>query len=626
LQNYSEKEKMKRIINLIIILIALTGLQVQADGVDFKVSVPNQVSLGERFRLTYQINADVDDFTPPTFEGLRILSGPSRGQNSSIQIVNGKVSQNISISYSYVMVANREGEITIPAATVRVSGKDYKSAKRTLIVESANKQAANTSNGKSNSQAQKSGGLKATDVYIKAFASKSNVYLGEKIIVTYRIYTKVPVSNLSVDKLSSFGGFWSIDLLGDQQKLQQRQEVINGEQYIVADLKKAALYPQKTGDLIIEPMSLSCIVQVQSSRKKTTSNDPFFDSFFNDPFFSNSYRNIEKQLKSAKLKIHVKDLPAAGKPIDFSGAVGSFSLGSNIDHKEIMANEAVTLKYTISGKGNVDLLPDLNLDFPPDFEVYDPKVTTKTRKQSNGVSGYKTFEYTVIPRSAGDYEIPAVSFSFFDPAVKQYKVLKSDAYQIKVNRSNKPNQNVSYGGNTKEDIRYIGKDIRHIYMMPFQLEPVGHFFFGSNLFFLFLVLPLLLSLIIVFIWRKERKKRGNISLMKNKNATKVARKRLKEANVFLKSREEANFYNELGQALWGYVSDKFSIPLAELSIDSVHDKLKDKGVNEEVIKEFVDTLNDCEFARFAPGDKASTMEKEYQQGIDIISKIEDQLK
>ncbi|RLD36034.1 MAG: protein BatD [Bacteroidetes bacterium] len=617
---------MKRIINLIIILIALTGLQVQAGGVDFKVSVPNQVSLGERFRLTYQINADVDDFTHPTFDGLRILSGPSRSQNSSIQIVNGKVSQNISISYSYVMVANREGEITIPAATVKVSGKTYKSATRTLLVGSANKQAATTSNGNSNSQTQQSGGLKASDVYIKAFASKSDVYLGEKIIVTYRIYTKVPVSNLSVDKLSSFAGFWSIDLLGDQQKLNQRQEVINGEQYIVADLKKAALYPQKTGDLIIEPMSLSCIVQVQSSRKKTTSNDPFFDSFFNDPFFSNSYRNIEKQLKSAKLKIHVKDLPAAGKPIDFSGAVGSFSLGSNIDHNEIMANEAVTLKYTISGKGNIDLLPDLNLDFPPDFEVYDPKVTTKTRKQSNGVSGYKTFEYTVIPRSAGDYEIPPVSFSFFDPAAKQYKELKSDAYQIKVNRSNKPNQNISYGGNTKEDIRYIGKDIRHIYMMPFQLEPVGHFFFGSNLFYLLLILPLLLSLIIVFVWRKERKKRGNISLMKNKNATKVARKRLKEANVFLKSREEASFYNELGQALWGYVSDKFSIPLAELSIDSVHDKLKDKGVNEEVIKEFVDTLNDCEFARFAPGDKASTMEKVYQQGIDIISKIEDQLK
>lgn len=618
---------MKRIVNILILLISLAGLQLSAQGVDFKVSAPNQVSLGERFRLTYKINADVDVFTPPAFKGLRVLSGPSQGQNSSIQIVGGKVTQSISISYTYIMVANQEGEISIPPASVKVNGKVYKSSTRKIQVGSANRQASNSNNNKQNSKSsQKTGELKESDVYIKAFASKRNVYLGEKVIVTYRIYTKVPVSNLSVDKLSSFGGFWSIDLLSDQQKLQQRQEVINGEQYIVADLKKVALYPQKTGDLVIEPMALSCVVQVQTARKKTTSNDPFFDSFFNDPFFSNSYRNIEKELKSKPLKIHVKDLPAKGKPVNFSGAVGSFSLGSNIDHKELMANEAITLKYTISGKGNVDLLPDLDLDFPPDFEVYDPKVTTKTRKQSNGVSGYKTFEYTVIPRSAGEYEIPAVAFSYFDPSTKQYKELISDTYQIKVNRSNQTSQNVTYSGNSKEDIRYIGKDIRYIYLMPFQLEPFEHFFFGSNLFFILLIIPILLVFIIVLVWKKEKKKRGNHSLMKNKNATKVARKRLKEAKAFLKSQSEAEFYNELGRALWGYVSDKFSIPLAELSIDSVHGKLKDVGVNEEIIREFSDTLNDCEYARFAPGDKASAMEKVYKQGIDIISKIEDQLK
>jgi len=618
---------MKRIVNLMIIMVAFAGFGLHAQSVDFKVSVPNQVSLGERFRLTYKINADVDDFTAPAFDGLSILSGPNRGQNSSIQIIGGKVTQNISISYSYILVANREGEIIIPPAIIKVNGKIYKSSKRKVIVSASNSQTTRSrSNNNQTSQQNKSNGLKPSDVYIKAIASKSNVYLGEKIIVTYRIYTKVPVSNLSVDKLSAFVGFWSIDLLGDQQKLQQKQEVINGEQYIVADIKKAALYPQKTGDLLIEPMSLSCVVQMQTSRKRATSNDPFFDSFFNDPFFSNSYRNVEKQLFSEKLKIHVKDLPKSGKPIDFSGAVGSFSLGSNIDHKEVMANEAITIKYTISGKGNVDLLPDLQIDFPPDFEVYDPKITTKTRKQSSGVSGYKTFEYTVIPRSAGDYEIPSVTFNYFNPSTGNYKELKSDAYQIKVTKSNHPSQNVTYGGSSKEDIRYIGKDIRYIYLMPFNLEPFEHFFFGSYLFYIFLVVPIVLVFLIVLLWRNEREKRGNINLMKNKNATKVARRKLKEANGFLKSRSEAQFYNELGQALWGYVSDKFSIPLAELSITSVHDKLKNKGVSEEVIEEFVTTLNDCEFARFAPGDKASTMEKVYQQGIDIISKIEDQLK
>ena len=616
---------MKRIVSLILVMILVVGTQVFAQGVDFKISVPNQVSLGERFRLTYQINADVDEFTPPAFSGLRIVNGPIQSQNSSIQIVGGKVSQNISQSYAYIMVANVEGEMKIPSASAKINGKIYKSAERKITVGKANPKSNNERNGNSRSN-QRNGQLKESDVYIKASTSSKNVYLGEKLVVTYHIYFKVPISNLSIEKLSSFAGFWSVDI-GDQQKLQQKREVINGEQYMGAILQKTALYPQKTGDLVIDPMSLSCVAQIQSARKKKTTNDPLFDSFFNSPYLSNSYQNIEVNLKSEKLNIHVKDLPKTGRPDSFSGAVGKFSMGSNIDNKELMANEAITLKYTISGSGNIDLLPDLKLNFPPDFEVYDPKISTKTRKQANDVSGYKTYEYTIIPRSAGDYEIPSVSFSYFDPSKKQYKEINSDTYQIKVNRSQNSNQNVSYvGGASKEDIRYIGKDIRYIQLMPFQLEPFEQFFFGSNYFYFLLLMPLLLVIIIVLFWKKEKKKRGNISLMKNKNATKVAKKRLKEANAFLKSRSEEEFYNELGQALWGYVSDKFSIPRAELSVDTVHEKLIDKGVSEIIVAEFVETLNDCEYARFAPGDKASTMEKVYQEGINIISKIEDQLK
>ena len=617
---------MKRIFNLIVIFFSLISLQAFAGGVDFKVSVPSQVRIGEQFRLTYQINADVDKFTPPNLtNGLRILSGPNKGQNSSIQIVNGKVSQNISVSYTFILTATKEGKTVIPPATVVVNGKAYKSATRQINITGSSQQAS-PQNNNSKTKQKTSDKLKASDVYIKAFINKTNVYLGEQIIVTYRIYTKVPISNLSIDKLSSFGGFWSVDLLGDNQKLQQRTEVINGEEYIVADLKKAALFPQKTGELIIEPLSLTCVAQIQTSRKKTTSNDPFFDSFFNDPFFNNSYRNIEKKLVSNKIKLKVKDLPVNGKPINFNGAVGQFSIGSNIDHKEVMANEALTLKYTISGKGNIDLLPDLEVHFPPDFEVYDPKITSKTRKQKTSISGYKTYEYTVIPRSAGEYAIPSVEFSYFDPNQKKYVELSSDAYLIKVNKGKGNSQNITYSGNSKEDIRYIGKDIRHISLMPFQLEAIDHFFFGSNLFYLFLALPLLLMLLIILVWKKEKERRGNTSLMKNKNATKVARKKLKKAKEYLKARDERHFYNELGQALWGYVSDKFAIPQSNLSIDNVHGVLIDKGVQEDVIQEFIDTLNNCEFARFAPGDKGSNMEKVYEQGLQIISKIENQLK
>jgi hypothetical protein len=292
-----------------------------------------------------------------------------------------------------------------------------------------------------------------------------------------------------------------------------------------------------------------------------------------------------------------------------------------------MANEAITLKYTISGQGNVDLLPDLVVNFPADFEVYDPKITTKSRKSNNGISGYKTFEYTIIPRSAGDFEIPSVSFNFYDPKKNEYQEITSDSYQLQVSKSDQTaSTNRVYSGGSQEDIKYIGQDIRYIYLMPFDLEAYEHFFFGSNWFFILLISPLFFTLLLGLLYRKEKKKRGNTSLMKNKNATKVAKKRLKKAHGFLKTQSEADFYNETGQALWGYVSDKFNIPLAELSVDTVSSRLSDKEVPQVLIDEFLDALNNCEFARFAPGDKGTMMEKVYQQGIQIISKTEDQLK
>lgn len=614
---------MKRFLNILVIILGFSGI-LNAAEVDFKVSAPGQVSLGERFRLTYQINADVDDFTPPSFEHFQILSGPSRGQNSSIQIINGKVSQNISITYTYILTASDQGEFTIGPASIKVKGKEYKSQAKTIRVLQGNQNQApaNSTNDQSTEN-----GIKPEDLYIKAFIDKKNLYLGEEAVVTYRLYTKIPISNVSYDKISSFNGAWSISLMDDNVKLQPRTEIINGEEYTVADLYKSAIYPQKTGDIEIDPIEVTCIAQVQTSRKRKSSNDPFFDSFFNDPFFSNNFRNVELKIKSNTLKLNVKNLPSEGKSNQFNGAVGQYSLGSNIDTKEVNANEAISLKYTISGKGNVDLLPDLNVEFPADFEIYDPKISTKTRKSSTGISGYKTFEYTIIPRSAGEYEIPSVQFAYFDPQKKKYELVNSDSYKILVNRSTSTsNQNVTYAGSSQEDIKYIGEDIRYIFLMPFELEPNEQFFFGSMLFYILVIAPLFLVFLIILVYRSEKKKRGNTSLMKNRNATKVAKKRLKKAYDFLKSQSETEFYNETSQALWGYVSDKFNIPLSELSSDTVNEKLQEKGVKKEIIQDFIDTLNNCEFARFAPGDQGTMMENVYKQGIHVISEIEDQLK
>jgi len=374
-------------------------------------------------------------------------------------------------------------------------------------------------------------------------------------------------------------------------------------------------------------MELSCVAKIPTNKKRNATNDPFFDSFFNDPFFNNAYQSIEKKLFTKPIVVEVVPLPLAGKPEGFSGAVGDFKISSNIDQEKVKTNEAVTVKYTVSGRGNIDLIPDLNIKFPSDFEVYDPKISTNIQKSNSGVSGYKIFEYTLIPRSEGSYSIPSVSFNYFDPKAKKYNFKTTDAYTIQVEKNNvNSNSNMVFAGENKEDIRYLGKDIRYIKSSPYKLQIIGAHFFGSTLFYILLFLPLLLVLIIVVVWRKEIKKRSNKGLMKNKQATKLAKKRLKKANDFLKSGNDQDFYVELSQALWGYIADKFNIPLSVLSVETVHDYLVTKKVGEDLIGEFTQTLNDCEFARFAPGNKGVVMDKLYHQGLQIISKIESQLK
>jgi len=616
---------MNRLLHILgIVFITLGSLTAQE--VNFSVKAPNRVAEGQRFSITFTANADIDDFKPPIFEGFQLLSGPNRSQNSSISFVNGKVSQNIAISYSFILYAITKGDFTIAPATCSINGDQYATKSLNIVVVDG----GSSNNARGNVGASESPDLlKVTDeeLFIETFIDQKKVYQGEQILLTHKIFTLVPVSNLSVDKLSSYPGFWSINLLDNNEQLKQYNQTLNGKDYIVADLKREAVFAQKTGKLEIPPMELSCVAKIPTNKKKTASNDPFFDSFFNDPFFNNAYQSIEKKLFTKSIFVDVMPLPSQGKPSDFSGAVGEFNISSNIDQLSLKTNEAVIVKYTVSGAGNIDLIPDLKVQFPGNFEVYDPKVSTNSRKSSSGVSGYKIFEYTLIPRSAGTYEIPSISFSFFNPKSKRYESKTTDAYEIQVEKSNLgSSSNMTFAGKNKEDIHYIGQDIRYLAAYPYKLQLISSHFFGSSLFYVFLFLPLALVILIVIIWRKEIKKRSNEGLMKNKQATKLAKKRLKKASDFLKSGNDQDFYVELSQALWGYIADKFNIPLSVLSVETVHDYLVDKKVSEVLISEFTQTLNDCEYARFAPGNKNVVMDKVYHQGLQIISKIESQLK
>lgn len=617
---------MNRLILVLSILLISLSSHLSAQEVSFSVKAPNRVAVGQRFSITFVANTDIDGFKAPSFKNFQLLSGPNRSQNSSISFVNGKVSQNITISYSFILYAKAIGSFQVDQATCSIDGKEYATNAFSIDVIAGNS-SNSSSGGGTSGQSPDLVTVDDEQLFIEAFIDKRKAYQGEQILLTHKIFTLIPVSNLSVDKLSSYPGFWSINLLDNNQQLKQTNQEINGKDYIVADLKREAIFAQKTGKIEIPAMELSCVAKIPNTKKRAASNDPFFDSFFNDPFFNNAYHSIEKKLQTKSITVEVLPLPTKGKPEDFSGAVGEFSISSNIDQLNIKTNEAITVKYTVSGEGNIDLIPDLVVHFPADFEVYDPKISTNIRKGNSGVSGYKIFEYTLIPRSAGIYDIPSASFNFFNPKLKSYVHKTTDAYKIQVEKGNlATSSNMTFAGDNKEDIRYIGEDIRYLISYPYKLQLIGSHFFGSTLFYIFLFLPFVLVLLIVIIWRKEIKKRSNEGLMKNKQATKLAKKRLKKANGFLKAGNDQDFYVELSQALWGYIADKFNIRLSVLSIETVHDYLAEKKVSKELINEFTQTLNDCEFARFAPGDKDIAMDNVYKEGLQIISKIESQLK
>ncbi len=588
-----------------------------AQGLSFTATAKTVVRVGENFQLNFKVNAKGKGFKGPNISNFQVLSGPNTSTSSSVQIINGKVTSKADYIFAYVLRATNEGTFTIPGASINVDGKNYTSNSLTIkVVKGSSQQADGTSDSEDTSN----------DLYVRAFISNPTPYLGEQTIVTYKLFTNIPVSNLDLNKISSFPGFWAKDLLQNKKDLSQTREIINSKEYVVAEIRKFALFPQRSGEMTIEPGEIGCVAQIQKGNSRRKSSDPFFDSFFNDPFFNKRYENVEKQLLSNSLKINVKSLPTQNKPADFSGAVGNFTFNSQISETEVKTNEAITLKFTLQGKGNIELIDPPTVAFPPDFEIYDPDVSSNIKANSSGVSGIRTFEYLIIPRNPGDFTIKPVTLSYFDVAKNSYSTLGSPEYNIKVHKGEGQAETISYSGLGKKEIKYLGKDIRHIKLPPYQLRPIGTFFFKSNLFNILLFSPFIIALIILIVWRRTVKQRSDIVKMKTKKATKVSRKRLKLANSFLKEKKENEFYIEISQALWGYLSDKLSIPKAELSMDNVKEILTRKNVTPEITNQFIETLNNTEYARFAPGNKSENMGKIYREALHIITKIERELK
>lgn len=602
---------------LIIILIALIAYITQAfaDKVSFTASAPDAVVVGDQFRLSYTVTTQkVKDFRAPSIKGFDVLMGPSRSQQSSTQIVNGNVTSTSSITFTYILMANTAGEYTIGGASIVADGNQMVSNSVKIKVLP---QDQNSNGGQGGSSAHSSSGTSVSDqdLFITATASKTNVFEQEAFVLTYKIYTRESNLQLNNAKLPDFKGFHSQEI-EMTTNARWTPEHYRGRNYYTTVYRQFVLFPQQSGKLYIDP------AQFQMTIGKPVQSDDPFDAFFNG---GSNVIEIKKSIATPKIAINVSPLPA-GKPADFSGGVGEFTVSSSINSKELKTNDAITIKLVISGTGNLKLISNPEIKFPEDFEVYDPKVDNQVRLTREGLTGNRVIEYLAIPRHAGTYKIPGVSFSYFDIRSKSYKTLKTEEYVVNIEKGAGNADQVIANFTNKEDLKVLGEDIRYIKQNEVTLQPKGSFFYGSMSYWLFYIIPALAFIIFFIIYRKQAAENANVAKVRTKKANKVATKRMKLAGKLLSENKKDAFYDEVLKALWGYISDKLNIPVSRLSKDNIEEKLRNHGVSEELIKDFLNALNDCEFARFAPGDESQAMDKVYASSIEMISKMENSIK
>ena len=619
---------MKSIFRLFVILGCLMPMALWAqDNPTLTVSAKKQVVVGERFQVVFEANTEGRNFHAPSFEGFNVVGGPFTSTSSSIQMVNGSISRTTRNSYTYALQAVQEGTFRIGSASLTVNGDKVSSEPfEVKVLPDDGSFAPSGGSGTSSNQGQSQQNtndpqVSGKDLFLRCIPSKKSVYVGEQVVLTYKLYTKVPVSSVSLSKVPSYAGFWTKDISDNNGTLKQSSEYINGIEYTTAEIQKVIIVPQRSDKFTIDPMTMECIAQIRTQRNNSRSMDPF-EAFFNDPFFNRNITNVQKELSSQSFSIEAKPLPENSKPASFAGAVGNYKFTSSIDKTELSTNEAVTVTLTVSGSGNIELLQMPEPVFPPDFEVYDPKITTSTDVNSQGITGTKKAEYLAIPRRAGSFSIPPVEFSYFNPSSESYQTLYSEPYELSVVKGKETEGDGTVYAPNQEDIKYLGSDVRHIMNDDAKLKPQHTTFFASSTYFSILLGLLVVFVALLFILKKRADMAKDTATNRNRKADKVARGRLKNAYQHLKAKDQDKFYVEMSQALWGYIADKLGIERSKLSMDTVSETMKDKNVPDELTQQFVDTLNSCEFARFAPGSAEEKMDDLYQRGIDVISKAE----
>ena len=591
----------------------------------FTVSAPNVVEKGEMFRVVFMADADIEDFTMPTFTGLDLLAGPTSSRRSSTQIINGKRTDSYEVSYTLIMRATATGVAKISSASAVLKGKTYTTKGVDIEVVETNISNGSTqtqqgvasggqSQGGNSSQAARNsrGEISSEDIFLNLSFSKTKVVKGEPIVATLKLYTRVPVAGFEDVRFPVFNGFWSQEL-ETPSNINFMRENYNGQLYESAVLRKYMLLPQQTGEITVDPAEMVCLIQIRTSGGGRSMFDDFFDT----------YQTVKKRLSTKAAKINVQSLPQ-GAPESFGGGVGDFTMRVNLNRDSVKAHEAGALTVEIVGSGNLNLIETPKVELPADFEKYDVKTSNQYANGAKGLSGKKVFEFPFIPRSEGVFEIPPVEYSYYNVASGKYVTLKSEPISLKV----LPGEKVSSTAGTmitgvnKQNVVNLGSDIRYIATSSPRLVKKGVFFVGSIWFFVAIAVIVAGWFVADKLLALRRRLKGDVKRTRNKRANKVATMRLKQAQVYLRENLHAPFYEELHKALLGYISDKLAIQFAQMQRDTISEVLQQKGVSEANITDFMQLLDNCEMARYSLDGGAVAMNEQYNKAIETISNLE----
>ena len=601
---------------IVAIFMPLLGF---CDNITFEGNAPSVVKLGERFQLTYILNASGSNMRMGETSDFDILMGPSQSTSTSVSIVNGSMSKSQTTSYTYILKATKEGQFTIPAAHVTVDGKQVTSNAVTIKVVEASAsvpQSSGSQNSNSQNHSTQSQSSNNADIIIVQSLSRNSIYVGEPVVLTTKIYTRANLQQVSDIKAPDLTNFVSSDLMGNTQ-LQFQQEVRDGVIYQAAIANKQCLIPQKSGKIKINPTEYEFVVKERSR----VSSGGFFGGFFDD------VQLVKRKVQSNSLTLDVKALPQSN--LKTSGGVGNFKFNVSVEPTDVQVDNSVLVKLSVSGEGNLKLLSMPKPHLHSDFDTFDPNENVNVETTANGYKGTRTSEYLIIPRREGDFEIPEISFIYFDPQQGNYVTRTQGPFTIHVSKGNGQSATatnaVTFSGGSNEQVQYIGKDLRYVHTDA-DLVARNTFFVLSPLFFMCIILPLGIFAVVFILFRKKIADSMNVSGVKRRRANKTAMKRLKTAARYMKEQKREAFFDEVMRALWGYLSDKLTLPLSVLTKDNAKDEMQKHNISADAADAFMQLLDTCEFARYAPVEMAQPMDKVYEEAENVIGQIEDQIK